>query len=740
MKFLKYARTAAHLLAPLFYLSFISYAGIGRPAPFSYNIPENKLFVEEAGTVAPIFVKIIPSLIRSGRTFWVEVHVGTDATPVDSLFGLSFELKYNFSQYISIVKPDSANLLPGTLLGSNVVFLAVPEEQNGMISVGISRKAGNDNVSGYGSVFRARFLAASNIPDSTIVSFSISNPKAQDKDGNIIQLAPLTKSAIVLQPEDFILNISPTMDTVAVGRHSNFALSLSPKGGFNLDVPLSVRPDYPGISASLSRPLISPTESVSLTFLPDSTVVPDAYFFEIIASVDTFFKAVPCTLYVFSVPIFPTSNSNEYSSNSVFQINVQVGVAEEPVTGLNHLEFTLLYDQTEFVYPVLSDSAQPASGDLFGESASFVFNANQDSGQIKFSMESNDINGVTGYGLAVKIPFASKFETPDETSITFAVENVVAIDTDDRSVFLTPENYAITIREKISFVLSVEPDTLTIAAGGIGEYLVNVKGSPSFSAPVTLSLSGAPVGSHTIFHPLPVFKDQNTFLSIETDSSVAAGIYALRINGSGSGHSEEAGAVLIVTPAPAFSLIVSPESDAIFPGDTTSFVISIDNAENLKLPVSLESRAIENYQWLSFGLSPIVIDASKNAALTLFVREDAPLGSYTFRLIGRSGNVTRVARVGLDILQPPPPVRPNPFTPNNDGFNDYVMFEFDEFKTQMGEIMIFDLHGRKVVELRGVTRWDGTDENGKAALPGAYLYVVRVGDKILKKGVLALAR
>jgi gliding motility-associated-like protein len=740
VKYLPFARIAAHLIASLFFLSFISYAGIGEPTFSVNNAQESRVLVEEAEPAAPIFVKIMPGLIRSGRSFWVEVHVGTENMPVDSLFGLSFELNYTFPQYINVVKPDTANLLPGTLLGSNVVFLAVPDSANGAISVGISRKAGNDNVSGYGAVFRAQLFAAPDIPDSTTIAFSFARPRAQDKDGNPVQLVSLAESAIVLQPENFTLNISPTSDTVAIGQQANFALSMSPAGGFNRSVPLSVRPEQPGISATLSRLQISPSETASLVLIADSTVTPRAYVFEVVASIDTFFKTIPCTLYVFSIPIFPASESNEYPSNSAFRVDVRVGVAEKPVMALRRLEFTLLHDQTEYVYSLLSDSSRQVSGDLSGEDASVVFEANQDGGRIKFFIETSEAGGVSGFGSVVKIPFASKLETPDATPVMFSVENVVAMNANGQSIFLKPEDYSVTIREKIDFVLGVEPDTLTISAGETAEYLVHVKGSPSFNAPVTFSLSGEPRNANVLFSPEPIFKDQNTFLSIESDSTILAGMYPLLIKGTSGSISAEARAVLVVTPAPVFSLVASPQSDAIFPGDTASFVITIAEAENLKIPVNLELPATEIYQWLAFELSPRVIDASQQAELSLFIRDDAPLGSYHFRLIGRSGTVTRVAPIGLDILEPPPPVRPIPFTPNNDGFNDYVYFDFEAFKTQAGEIMIFDLHGRKIVELRGVNRWDGRDENGKAARPGAYLYVVRVGSKILKKGILALAR
>ena len=103
------------------------------------------------------------------------------------------------------------------------------------------------------------------------------------------------------------------------------------------------------------------------------------------------------------------------------------------------------------------------------------------------------------------------------------------------------------------------------------------------------------------------------------------------------------------------------------------------------------------------------------------------------------GNALGVRTIGLGAeLIAAVDVGPNPFTPNGDGINDQVRFQFQlhELSTPRAlTVTIYDLSGKQVRQLNqeGVVRglfsdgadaptWDGLDNHGSIVAPGIYLY------------------
>jgi gliding motility-associated-like protein len=91
--------------------------------------------------------------------------------------------------------------------------------------------------------------------------------------------------------------------------------------------------------------------------------------------------------------------------------------------------------------------------------------------------------------------------------------------------------------------------------------------------------------------------------------------------------------------------------------------------------------------------------------------------------------------------------RPNPFTPNGDGINDFVQFTFPEIGIKNADIFIYNLVGpiTKIYVGKGSSasiqaRWYGTDDKGLAMPPGIYLYIIEIDEQIVCSGSLTLAR
>jgi hypothetical protein len=90
-------------------------------------------------------------------------------------------------------------------------------------------------------------------------------------------------------------------------------------------------------------------------------------------------------------------------------------------------------------------------------------------------------------------------------------------------------------------------------------------------------------------------------------------------------------------------------------------------------------------------------------------------------------------------------VKPNPFTPNDDGFNDLAVFDFSGLEVfQDNKVRIYTMEGREVRTLNGsgqpIITWDGIGSNNAEQPPGVYLYQALVGNRVIKQGSVVLAR
>ncbi|GEM_PF-5397015 len=89
-------------------------------------------------------------------------------------------------------------------------------------------------------------------------------------------------------------------------------------------------------------------------------------------------------------------------------------------------------------------------------------------------------------------------------------------------------------------------------------------------------------------------------------------------------------------------------------------------------------------------------------------------------------------------------VRPNPFTPNNDGFNDQVEFDYAGLGLRNPSLQIFDANGISIWSSNspaaGRFRWNGRDDRGREVIPGVYLYTLRDQGNNVASGYVVVAR
>lgn len=133
----------------------------------------------------------------AGEEFWVNINVGTQSLPVTKLFSVNFVLHYD-ETFAGIVQPYSNNVVAGEFLGvSSQVDFVYSEFPGDSVGVNITRKPGEANVSGYGTIARIKFYTLPDTPHGTHLFFDLSSVAAKDSIAKPVELTPKDTSITI---------------------------------------------------------------------------------------------------------------------------------------------------------------------------------------------------------------------------------------------------------------------------------------------------------------------------------------------------------------------------------------------------------------------------------------------------------------------------------------------------------------------------------------------------------------
>jgi hypothetical protein len=139
-------------------------------------------------------------------------------------------------------------------------------------------------------------------------------------------------------------------------------------------------------------------------------------------------------------------------------------------------------------------------------------------------------------------------------------------------------------------------------------------------------------------------------LNVTTASSTPAGSYALTISGTNGTLTRSTGVTLVVNAPPDYSLSVSPGSQTIVQGGSTSYSIYVTPVGGFASPVTLSVSGLPSGAAGSFSPNPVT------ASSTLGVTTSAgvAIGTYSLTISGTGGGLTRTASATLVINSPVP--------------------------------------------------------------------------------------
>ena len=383
-----------------------------------------------------------------GSEFWIDIVVGDSATPVSDLFGVSFDLNFTNTNYLDVVTPHSSNVISSDFIGNDLVFIQTVDETSGKVSIGISRKAGDGGVSGFGTVARIKFVSHANAPNGTNIQFSLSSVSANDTVGTTIPMSPVTLtvtlSGITVWPGD-------TNSEGIVNQADILPLDL---------FWASTGPQRPNASIIWSGQSASP-------WTPENATYADANGDGSVNQADV----LPIGLNWGKTHAPISGLANEDTTDGLNKPNTQtlkihitgstkqnqtcwVEIVVDEVTNLFGISFELIYSPTTYI-----DSVEVSDGSWLGDDIIFYPYIDKIAGKVSLGITRKaGQGGKSGTGIIATIQMKFKDIPPVETVLT--LENIAANDDLGNAIQFDVVNHTITEVEQE--IVEILPTTFAL--------------------------------------------------------------------------------------------------------------------------------------------------------------------------------------------------------------------------------------------------------------------------------------
>ena len=183
-----------------------------------------------------------------------------------------------------------------------------------------------------------------------------------------------------------------------------------------------------------------------------------------------------------------------------------------------------------------------------------------------------------------------------------------------------------------------------LTSGSSTNYPVTITPLFGFGAgAVSLSMSGLPGGVTASFSA-----GANSTLTISASGSVASGVYAATISGTGSGITRTLPITLVVTNTgvPNFTISASPSSQNTTIGTGTSYTVNVGSVDGFSGTVALSASGLPANTTAAFSPASVA-GGSGTSTLTITAATNAPHGNFTVTIAGVSGSLNNSTTVTL---------------------------------------------------------------------------------------------
>ncbi len=259
--------------------------------------------------------------------------------------------------------------------------------------------------------------------------------------------------------------------------------------------------------------------------------------------------------------------------------------------------------------------------------------------------------GVSGLPAGVTSSFSVPAVTSGDSTLHVAVDNTVApgsypFTITGTSGSLTHSTNATLQVTAADFALTVTPASRKVFQGGNTSWVATVTPQNGFTNAVTLGVSGLPAGVTAAF-TVPVPTSGNSTLNVAVGGSVAPGNYPFTITGVSGALTHSVNVTLTVLVQGTFTVGITPASQTVTRNSSSTYTVTITPLKGFHWTVDLTVKGTGLH--ITASLDPVSVGPAGTSTLTVNVDGSAARGLHTLRVIGTSGQLSKIGKLALTV-------------------------------------------------------------------------------------------
>src|SRR3989449_8326047 len=240
-----------------------------------------------------------------------------------------------------------------------------------------------------------------------------------------------------------------------------------------------------------------------------------------------------------------------------------------------------------------------------------------------------------------------------------ATYNVAVTGTSGSLSHSAPVTFTVVASGPPDFIISANPSSQTVIAGNTGKSQITLTSINGFNGTVKLTTSPAPLcvscpnwGINPSSVDLPPGGTATSTLAFYTTTGTPPTNWVVTVTGTSGSISHSVDVTFTVvssTPAPDFTIALSPSSQTVRKGSTTTFTIQVTGTNGFNNTVDLTATVATVTRHGPAISLPSSVGPYSTSTLTVSTARSTQLGTYTITVTATSGSLTHTSTVTVTV-------------------------------------------------------------------------------------------